>query len=126
MQTVTQQFSDNDVVELKVADRLKAVKPSPTLTLSAIAGELKAEGKDVIGLSVGEPDFDTPKHICDAAKAAMDNGQTRYTPVVGTLELRKAVCDKFKNDNGLDYTPEQNNSKHGWKTSFIQCVNGNT
>lgn len=107
MQTVTQQFSDNDVVELKVADRLKAVKPSPTLTLSAIAGELKAEGKDVIGLSVGEPDFDTPKHICDAAKAAMDNGQTRYTPVVGTLELRKAVCDKFKNDNGLDYTPEQ-------------------
>lgn len=90
-----------------LASRLKKVKPSATLALTAKALELKAAGKDVIGLSVGEPDFNTPKHICDAAKAAMDNGQTRYTNVMGTPELRQAIADKFKRDNNLDYDISQ-------------------
>ncbi len=101
------QKNNNKMKDEIIADRLKIVKPSATLTLSAIAGELKAAGKDIIGLSVGEPDFDTPKHICDAAKSAIDSGQTRYTAVAGTIELKEAICDKFKKDNNLSYTPEQ-------------------
>jgi aspartate aminotransferase len=90
-----------------IATRLDKIKPSATLALAAKAAELKAQGKDVIGLAVGEPDFDTPEFIRDAAKAAMDKGQTRYTPVPGTPALRKAICDKFKRENNLTYTPEQ-------------------
>lgn len=90
-----------------LSNRVKNVKPSPTLSLAAIAGELKAQGKDVISLSVGEPDFDTPAHICAAGKQAMDDGKTRYTPVPGTPALRQAICDKFKNENGIEYTPDQ-------------------
>jgi aspartate aminotransferase len=90
-----------------IAKRLEKIKPSATLALAAKAQQLKAEGKDVIGLAVGEPDFDTPKHICDAAKKAMDEGKTKYTPVPGTPELRKAVAAKFKRENNLTYTPEQ-------------------
>ena len=90
-----------------LSNRVKNVKPTPTLSLAAIAGELKAQGKDVISLSVGEPDFDTPKHICDAGKQAMDDGKTRYTPVPGTAALRQAICEKFKNENGIEYTPDQ-------------------
>lgn len=90
-----------------LAKRVKSLKPSPTLSLSAKAAELKAQGRDVISLGVGEPDFDTPAHIRDAAKAAMDAGQTRYTPVNGTMELRKAVCAKFKRENNLDYAPDE-------------------
>ncbi len=90
-----------------IAKRLEKIKPSATLALAAKAQALKAEGKDVIGLAVGEPDFDTPKHICDAAKKAMDEGKTKYTPVPGTPELRKAVAAKFKRENNLTYTPEQ-------------------
>jgi aspartate aminotransferase len=87
-----------------IADRLSRIKPSPTLAVAAKAKELKAAGKDVIGLGVGEPDFDTPDFIKDAAKKAMDAGDTKYTPVPGTPELRKAVAAKFKRDNDLDYT----------------------
>lgn len=90
-----------------IATRLDRIKPSATLALAAKAQELKAQGKDVIGLAVGEPDFDTPDFIKAGAKAAMDNGQTKYTPVAGTVELRKAVCEKFKRENNLTYTPEQ-------------------
>ncbi len=90
-----------------LSNRVKNVKPSPTLSLAAIAGELKTQGKDVISLSVGEPDFDTPAHICAAGKQAMDDGKTRYTPVPGTPALRQAICDKFKNENGIEYTPDQ-------------------
>ncbi len=108
MQTAIQSGKDNtETAELTVANRLKAVKPSATLGLIAVAQQLKAEGKDVIGLSVGEPDFDTPAHIRDAAKKAMDAGDTRYTPVPGTLALREAICRKFKRDNNLDYTPDE-------------------
>lgn len=90
-----------------LARRLDKIKPSATLALAAKANELKAQGKDVIGLAVGEPDFDTPDFIKNAAKQAMDHGKTKYTPVPGTPELRKAVAEKFKRENGLTYTPEQ-------------------
>lgn len=90
-----------------LADRLDKIKPSATLALAAKAQELKAQGKDVIGLSVGEPDFDTPEFIKDGAKRAMDAGKTKYTPVPGTPELRKAIAEKFLRENGLTYKPEQ-------------------
>jgi len=90
-----------------IARRLDKIKPSATLVLAAKAAEMKAAGKDVIGLSVGEPDFDTPDYIKTAAKAAMDKGQTKYTPVPGTIEARKAVIEKFKRDNNLTYGMDQ-------------------
>jgi aspartate aminotransferase len=90
-----------------IAKRLEKIKPSATLALAAKAQELKAQGKDVIGLAVGEPDFETPDHIKAAAKKAMDDGKTRYTPVPGTPELRKAIAEKFKRENNLTYAPEQ-------------------
>ncbi|MBI3440387.1 MAG: pyridoxal phosphate-dependent aminotransferase [Proteobacteria bacterium] len=90
-----------------IAKRLDKIKPSATLALAAKAQELKAQGKDVIGLAVGEPDFDTPDFIKNGAKAAMDKGQTKYTPVTGTIELRKSICEKFNRENNLKYTPEQ-------------------
>lgn len=90
-----------------IAKRLSSIKPSPTLAVAAKAKELKAAGKDVIGLGVGEPDFDTPEPIKAAAAAAMKAGDTKYTAVPGTPELRKAIAAKFKRDNDLTYTPEQ-------------------
>jgi aspartate aminotransferase len=90
-----------------IAKRLEKIKPSATLALAAKAAQLKSEGKDVIGLAVGEPDFETPLFIRDAAKKAMDEGKTKYTPVPGTPELRKAVAAKFKRENNLNYTPDQ-------------------
>jgi len=90
-----------------IAHRLSRVKPSPTLAVTAKAAELKAAGKDVIGLGAGEPDFDTPDHIKEAAIAAIRAGQTKYTQVGGTLALKKAIADKFKRENGLDYAANQ-------------------
>jgi aspartate aminotransferase len=90
-----------------IADRLSAIKPSPTIAVTQKAAELKAAGRDVIGLGAGEPDFDTPEHIKAAAKAAMDAGQTKYTAPAGTLDLRRAIAAKFKRENGLEYTPDQ-------------------
>lgn len=90
-----------------ISKRVQKVKPSATLALVAKASELKAQGKDVISLSVGEPDFDTPDHIKNAAKKAIDQGKTKYTPVPGTPELRKAIVEKFKKENGLDYEVDQ-------------------
>ncbi|WP_299439495.1 pyridoxal phosphate-dependent aminotransferase [uncultured Rhodospira sp.] len=90
-----------------LASRLSAIKPSPTIAVTTKANELKAAGQDVIGLGAGEPDFDTPDNIKAAAKAAMDRGETKYTPVAGIMPLRKAIADKFQKDNGLTYTPEQ-------------------
>ncbi len=92
---------------MSVANRLSRVKPSPTLAVTAKAAELKAAGKDVIGLGAGEPDFDTPEHIKQAAIEAMKRGDTKYTPVGGTPALKKAIIDKFKRDNGLDYAANQ-------------------
>ena len=90
-----------------VASRLSLIKPSPTIAVTQKARDLKAEGRDVIGLGAGEPDFDTPPHIIEAAKAAMDRGETRYTHINGTPELRQAISAKFKRDNGLDYSIDQ-------------------
>ncbi|WP_375552043.1 pyridoxal phosphate-dependent aminotransferase [Rhodophyticola porphyridii] len=90
-----------------LSDTLSRVKPSPTIAVSNLAAELKAAGKDVIGLGAGEPDFDTPENIKAAAKAAIDAGKTKYTAVDGIAELKQAICAKFKRDNGLDYTPAQ-------------------
>src|SRR5581483_2199318 len=92
---------------LEIAKRLSLVKPSPTLAVTAKAAELKAAGKDVIGLGAGEPDFDTPQHIKDAAIEAIRKGETKYTAVAGTPALKKAICDKFKRENGLEYAPNQ-------------------
>jgi aspartate aminotransferase len=90
-----------------LADALKRVKPSATITVTQMARELKAKGKDVISLSVGEPDFDTPQNIKDAAIAAIQRGETKYTPVSGIAPLREAIARKFKKENGLDYKPSQ-------------------
>jgi aspartate aminotransferase len=86
---------------------LARVKPSPTIAVTTKAAELKAAGRDIIGLGAGEPDFDTPQNIKDAAIAAIAAGKTKYTPVDGIPELKKAICAKFKRDNGLDYVPAQ-------------------
>jgi aspartate aminotransferase len=90
-----------------VADRLDRISPSLTIAMSAKARALKAAGKDVIGLSAGEPDFDTPRNVKDAAIAAIERGETKYTDVAGTVALRQAVCARFKADHGVDFTPEE-------------------
>ena len=90
-----------------LANRLSRIKPSATLAVTAKAKELKAAGKDIIGLGAGEPDFDTPDFIKDAAKAAMDSGQTKYTNVDGTPELKDAIIAKFQRDNNLEYTRDE-------------------
>ena len=90
-----------------LSDALGRIKPSPTIAITARAMELKAAGRDIIGLSAGEPDFDTPAHIRDAAKAAIDRGETRYTAPAGIPELRRAIVGKFARENRLDYAPEQ-------------------
>jgi aspartate aminotransferase len=90
-----------------IADRLNRISPSPTMAITAKARALKAAGKDIIGLSAGEPDFDTPAHIKQAAIDAINAGETKYTDVAGTLPLRQAVAAKFKRDSGIDYKPEE-------------------
>ena len=90
-----------------LSNTLARVKPSPTIAVTTKAAELKAAGRDVIGLGAGEPDFDTPANIREAAKRAIDAGKTRYTAVDGIPELKKAICDKFLRENGLTYTPAQ-------------------
>src|SRR5512145_40027 len=90
-----------------LAERLGRIKPSPTIAVTTKALELKAAGRDVIGLGAGEPDFDTPQNIKDAAKRAIDAGQTKYTAVDGTPELKQAICAKFARENGLAYKPNQ-------------------
>lgn len=94
-------------MELTLAQRVSRIKPSPTLAVTAKAAELKAQGKDVLSLGAGEPDFDTPAHIKAAAQKAMDSGFTKYTAVGGTPSLKKAVIDKMRRDNALDYKPNQ-------------------
>ena len=106
-----------------VANRLKAIKPSPTLAVSAKAAKLKAEGKDVIAMGAGEPDFDTPQFIKDAGIAAIQKGLTKYTAAGGTPSLKKAIVAKFRRENGLDYTEKQILVSCGGKqTSFNLCM----
>ena len=106
-------------MDIELSERARRLQPSPTLAVTARAAALKAEGKDIIGLGAGEPDFDTPEHVKEAAIRAMRAGQTKYTAVEGTLALRKAVVDKFKRDNGLTYTPAQILVSSGGKQSFF-------
>jgi len=105
-----------------IADRLSRIKPSPTIAVSTKAAELKAAGRDVIGLGAGEPDFDTPEHIKQAAAQAMAAGKTKYAPVAGIPELRRAICDKFKRDNDLTYTPDQISVACGGKQSIYNAL----
>jgi len=104
---------------LELSKRVLAIKPSPTLAVTARAAKLKAEGKDIIGLGAGEPDFDTPQHIKDAAIAAINEGFTKYTAVGGTPSLKQAVIAKFKRDNGLEYSAKQILVSCGGKQSFF-------
>jgi aspartate aminotransferase len=94
-------------VDFRLSERVARVKPSPTLAVTAKAAELKRAGHDIIGLGAGEPDFDTPEHIKAAAIEAIRAGRTKYTAVEGILELRQAICDKFRRDNQIEYQPGQ-------------------
>jgi aspartate aminotransferase len=105
-----------------LADRLARVKPSPTMAMTALATELKAAGRDIVGLSVGEPDFDTPPNIKEAAKAAINAGDTKYTVFDGRIELKRAVCAKFKRENGLDYEPSQITISAGGKQVLYNAL----
>jgi aspartate aminotransferase len=107
---------------VELSRRVQAIKPSPTLAVTARAATLKATGRDIIGLGAGEPDFDTPQPIKDAAIAAINAGFTKYTAVDGTPSLKAAVIAKFKRDNGLDYTPKQVLVSCGGKQSFFNLV----
>ncbi|KEJ89947.1 pyridoxal phosphate-dependent aminotransferase [Sulfitobacter donghicola] len=101
---------------------LARVKPSPTIAVTTKAQELKAAGRDVIGLGAGEPDFDTPQNIKDAAVAAIAAGKTKYTAVDGIPELKQAICAKFKRDNGLEYTPAQVSVSTGGKQVLYNAL----
>ena len=105
-----------------ISDRVQSLSPSQTLAMSQKSNELKAQGIDVINLSVGEPDFNTPDHIKEAAKKAIDENYTFYTAVPGYLSLRKAIADKLKNENGLDYAPEQIVVSGGAKQSLCNVI----
>ena len=94
-------------MSIKLANRLASVRPSPTLTLNAKARALAAQGADVVSFAAGEPDFDTPAHIKDAAKVALDEGFTKYTPTGGIPELKSAIIEKLRHDNRLEYAPAQ-------------------
>lgn len=107
---------------MELSKRVQAIKPSPTLAVTARAAKLKAEGKDIIGLGAGEPDFDTPQHIKDAAIAAINQGFTKYTAVGGTPSLKQAIIAKFKRDNNLEYAPRQILVSCGGKQSFFNLA----
>lgn len=109
-------------MNMLLSNRVKRIKPSPTLAVSAKAALLKAQGQDVINLGVGEPDFDTPPHIKKAAIEAIEKGFTKYTAVEGIIELRKAIVNKFAKDNGLQYEPSQILVSCGGKQSFFNLV----
>jgi aspartate aminotransferase len=114
-------------MEVKLANRVLALTPSTTLAITAKAKELKEQGQDVIGLGAGEPDFNTPKHILDAAAQSMYDGQTKYTPSAGLPALKKAIIEKFTRDQGLAYKPNEiivgNGAKHVLYTLFQVILN---
>ncbi len=110
-----------------ISEKAKGISPSKTLAIDAKFKQMKAEGVDVVGFGAGEPDFDTPQYIKDAAIKAICEGKTKYTPAAGTVELRKAICKKLKDENGLDYAPEQivvsNGAKHSLVNVFQAILN---
>ena len=114
-------------IEIELSEAVKRVKPSATIAVTTKAAELKRSGLDVIGLGAGEPDFDTPEHIKEAAIKAIGDGKTKYTPADGIPELKEAICAKFKRDNDLEYTPDQVNVSPGGKpvifNAFISTLN---
>ncbi|HNT52160.1 MAG TPA: pyridoxal phosphate-dependent aminotransferase [Candidatus Syntrophosphaera sp.] len=107
---------------IALSNRIKLVQPSPTLTLSARAKEMKDKGMDVVNFGVGEPDFNTPEYIKTAAHAAIDANFTRYTANAGIIELRRAICDKLKRDNALEYEPKQILVSPGAKASILNIL----
>ena len=107
---------------MKLSDRINRLAPSATLAMSQKSGEMKAQGVDVINLSVGEPDFNTPAHIQEAAKKAIDENYSRYSPVAGYASLREAVVCKLKRENGLEYTPAQISVSNGAKQGVCNTV----
>lgn len=110
-----------------LSNKIKGISPSATLAIDSKFKEMKANGEDVVGFGAGEPDFNTPEHIRNAAIAAINAGKTKYTPAAGTMELRKAVADKFKRENGLDYKPTDivvsNGAKHSLVNAFTAICN---
>lgn len=106
-----------------LADRLSSIKPSPTISINTLSQELKAEGRDIIGLAAGEPDFDTPQNVKDAAIRALAEGKTKYAPPAGIPPLREAICEKLKADNGLTYTPAQISVGCGGKQTIYNALN---
>ncbi len=109
-------------MSIKLSQRVQRIKPSPTLAVTARAASLRAAGQDIIGLGAGEPDFDTPEHIKQAAKDAINAGKTKYTAVDGTVELKDAIINKLKRDNGLDYQADQILVSCGGKQSFFNLA----
>lgn len=107
---------------IKLSARVQAVKPSPTLAVTARAAEMRAAGKDIVGLGAGEPDFDTPDHIKEAAIKAIRDGFTKYTAVDGTPSLKRAIVEKFRRENGFDYEPKQVLVSCGGKQSFYNLA----
>ena len=105
-------------MKIELSNRIQRVKPSPTLAVTALANQLRAEGRDVIGLAAGEPDFDTPEHIKQAAIDAINQGHTKYTAVDGTAGLKQAIINKFKRENGFDYEADQILVSVGGKQAF--------
>ncbi|MCT4557583.1 MAG: pyridoxal phosphate-dependent aminotransferase [Pelagimonas sp.] len=105
-----------------LSESLDRIKPSPTVAVTQLAAELKAQGRDVIGLGAGEPDFDTPENIKDAAIAAIHAGKTKYTAPDGIIELKQAICDKFARENGLVYTPDQVSVSTGGKQVLFNAL----
>jgi len=125
---LTMIFSCERILQMAfIADSLSRVKPSPTIAVTTKAAELKAAGRDIIGLGAGEPDFDTPDNIKQAAIQAIRDGKTKYTPADGTPEVKRAVCEKFRRDNGLHYEPNQitvnNGGKHTIYNAFVATLN---
>ena len=114
-------------MSLELSRKALAVKPSSTLAISAKAKELKAKGIDVVGFGAGEPDFNTPENICEAACKAIESGYTKYTPASGAADLKEAVCRKLKEVNGIDYKPSQivisNGAKHSLTNAFQAILN---
>jgi aspartate aminotransferase len=115
-------MKETSLTTIHLSDRVQRVKPSPTIAVTQRARELKQAGKDVIGLGAGEPDFETPAHIKEAAIAAIREGFTHYTAVDGIPELKKAIIGKFKRDNGLDFEPDQILVSVGGKQSLFNLM----
>jgi len=111
-------FFTDTTLKISLSNRIQRVKPSPTLAVTALANQLRAEGRDVIGLAAGEPDFDTPEYIKQAAIDAINKGYTKYTAVDGTAGLKQAIINKFKRENGFDFAADQVLVSVGGKQAF--------